>query len=337
MVFTTERFDAAAAADADLADYYGLSVAAFAVDRPDAPPPTFDAAVARLRTPITRVDDQQVWAARGDGRIVGVAVAQVPELGSNNHLSITDIRVHPEWRRRGIGTALLRPVVAELAAAGRPRILGEGLTAGGDGPAWANAVGFTEVNRFVLQVLQVAGTDPDRWLVPVSPGYRLRRWLGSAPEQVVESYARARTAIEDAPSGESTFRFPQWTVEAVRASEAVFRERGVQRQVVAAVDAAGAVAGLTEVEIYPSQPEQVVQQDTAVLPAHRGQGLGRCLKAAMMRWLLAERPDIDRVVTNTAADNSYMINVNHQLGYTTTRTMVDVEADVSRLATWLEQ
>jgi mycothiol synthase len=328
----TERLDPASATDEDLADFHALSVAAFAVDRPDAPPPTYEAMAARLRTPITRMDAQQVWAAREAGRIVGVAIVQAPEPGGNQHLSVADIRVHPRHRRRGIGTDLLRSVLGELRVAGRPRILGEGVTAGGDGAAWATAVGFAEVNRFVLQVLQVAGADPAGWDVPVPAGYTLQRWSAAAPDHLVASYAAARGAMTDAPAGDSTFQFPQWTVDSVRSAEMVYRERGVDRRVVVAVEPAGDVVGVTEVEIYPSQPELVVQQDTVVVPAHRGHGLGRALKAAMMRWLLAERPGIERVVTNTAAANRHMIQVNDQIGYTTTRIMVDVEADVAALA-----
>jgi GNAT superfamily N-acetyltransferase len=329
---STERLNPETATDDDLADYHTLSVAAFAVDRPDAPAPTYEAMAARLRTPITRMDAQKVWVVRRAGRIVAVATAQAPEPGGNEHLSVTDIRVHPRHRRGGIGTALLRSVLGDLRAAGRRRILGEGVTAGGDGAAWAAAVGFAEVNRFVLQVLPVAGTDPARWDVPVPAGYRLERWSAAAPDRLVASYAAARGAMADAPPGESTFQFPQWTVQSVRAAESVYRERKVGRWVVAAVGPTGGVVGVTEVEIYPGQPELVVQQDTVVVPAHRGHGLGRSLKATMMRWLLVERPGIDRVVTNTAAENSHMIHVNDQLGYATTRTMVDVEADVAALA-----
>jgi RimJ/RimL family protein N-acetyltransferase len=165
--------------------------------------------------------------------------------------------------------------------------------------------------------------------VPVPAGYRLERWSAAAPDRLVASYAAARSAMTDAPAGDSTFQFPQWTVDSVRSAETVCRERGVDRPVVVAVEPAGNVVGVTEVEIYPGQPELVVQQDTVVVPAHRGHGLGRALKAAMMRWLLTERPGIGQVVTNTAAANRHMIQVNDQIGYTTTRIMVDVEADVA--------
>ncbi len=75
------------------------------------------------------------------------------------------------------------------------------------------------------------------------------------------------------------------------------------------------VAGLTYLEVYQSRPELAVQQDTAVLPAHRGHGLGLWMKAQNLRWLVAEHPGIRRVRTSAAADNEHMLRVNRQLGF----------------------
>jgi RimJ/RimL family protein N-acetyltransferase len=66
--------------------------------------------------------------------------------------------------------------------------------------------------------------------------------------------------------------------------------------------------------------------------AHRGHGLGVAMKAAMMRWLLADCPELERVITTTAAANTYMINVNLALGYRTVRTLVWTEISRSELA-----
>jgi GNAT superfamily N-acetyltransferase len=325
-------FDVAEASDGDLADYHDLTVAAFAVDRPDAPPLSYDATIARLRTPFTHFLEQRIWSARCAGHIVGIAVVQAPE-GDNEHVAVIDVRVHPRARRQGIGSALLGAVLPDLRIAGRRRVVGEGLTVGGAGPEWARALGFVEVNEYVLQTLRVAEVNPDLWEVPIPVGYEFRRWVGGAPAELLVSYARARSAMADAPAGDSTVHLPSWTPDNVRAAEAVVRARGVERRVVAAVHAGeGAVVGLTEVEVYPTQPDQVVQQDTAVLHEHRGHGLGRSLKCAMMRWLTAEHPGFDRVVTSTAASNAHMIRVNEQVGYVTTRVMVDVEAGVEELA-----
>jgi RimJ/RimL family protein N-acetyltransferase len=125
-------------------------------------------------------------------------------------------------------------------------------------------------------------------------------------------------------------------VDRVRAHEQDLRERGVEQRVVVAVhEATGTVVGLTELELHPNPPDLGFQNDTAVSAAHRGHGLGRFIKAAMVRWLVEERPTIRRIGTSTAADNTFMISVNHQIGFRTVRSMIDVEADLDGLAAYL--
>ncbi|MDR8411765.1 GNAT family N-acetyltransferase [Nonomuraea sp. 3-1Str] len=324
-------FDPDKASDAELRGQYELAIAAFSVDRPDAPKPGYDTFVGRLRAIPPGVGRQRFWAARRQGHLAGLAITQLSRSEDDNSI-VVDVRVHPELRRQGIGTALLRRALGGSSAEGRELIVGRGVTAGGDGEQWIRARGFTVVQRVALQVLRVPEVDPALWEVPVPAGHRLEQWTGAAPDTLVESFARARGAIHDAPVGDSSYRHPHWSVPRVRQAEHDARRRGVEHRAVVVVhEASDAVVGLTELEIFPGMPDTAVQQDTAVLPRHRGRGLGRTVKAAMMRWLLAERPEIRLVVTNVDAGNDYMTRVNHQLGYVTTRIMLTAEAALGAL------
>ena len=176
-------------------------------------------------------------------------------------------------------------------------------------------------------MLAIADVDPALWEVHAA-GYRLQRWLGAAPEEILASYAHARNAIQDATQGNLTYEVPKWTSERVREDEDEHRRDGIEQWVVVAVhESTGEVVGTTEIEVHPAAPDKGFQAWTAVTREHRGHGLGRCMKAAMMRWLPPERPLILRVSTNTGADNVNMIRTNHAVGYTTVRTMLTVEID----------
>jgi hypothetical protein len=87
----------------------------------------------------------------------------------------------------------------------------------------------------------------------------------------------------------------------------------------------------TEMTGFPEQAAVTFQQDTAVIAGFRGHGLGRAMRAVMMRMLATERPRLERVETTTAADNNYMIKVNHELGYVTTRSVATMEAAISEV------
>ncbi|HYS36734.1 MAG TPA: hypothetical protein VEO01_14015 [Pseudonocardiaceae bacterium] len=108
-------------------------------------------------------------------------------------------------------------------------------------------------------------------------------------------------------------------MDRVRRVEADYRERGIEYRTVVAVDAHGQVAGLTELEARPVQPERLMQGDTAVLAAHRGHRLGLAMKAAMLRWFTADKVEAELVSTFTGASNTHMADVNHRLGFETVR------------------
>lgn len=262
--------------------------------------------------------------ARRDGEVVGTAAVALP-TGVNARLGVGQIRVPPPHRRQGIGTALLNALMTELRARGRDTIETGFVTKDSDGERWARARGFRIGADRVLQQLTIAEVEPDRWDVPAPPGYRAVRWIGETPEGLLASVASTRQFINDAPSWGLVARSPVWTSALVREREAEARAAGVEQRVVAAVDvASGEVVALTELPLYPDEPVTTRQEDTVVAPAYRGHGLGRFVKAHMLRWLVADRPAFERIDTQTGAVNEHMIRVNEQLGFVIARRMVAV-------------
>jgi GNAT superfamily N-acetyltransferase len=54
---------------------------------------------------------------------------------------------------------------------------------------------------------------------------------------------------------------------------------------------------------------------TTVSRPHRGHRLGLLVKTAMLEWLAAAEPKLERIQTGNAADNEHMIAVNDALGF----------------------
>ncbi len=305
-------------ADASLAELdacFRLEQAAAAVDRADEPAPTREAAIARLTRPPVPDRRRLHWLARTAAGSDPIGIAQLMLLGEQaSDLAAFDITVDPEHRRRGVGNALLRAVAR--AASDRHALLIEGITDGSAGQAWATAQGFCVAQRTITLTLDLATVDHARWRVRAAPGYRLASWTGSSPDDLLDSYARARNAISEAPHGDMSFTEPEWTAERVRAEERAAHARGCQLMVVIAVHEASAeVAGLTYLEVHRHQPELAIQQDTAVLAMHRGHGLGAWMKAANLVRLTTDCPRVTHVRTSNATDNAHMLRVNRQVGF----------------------
>ncbi|MET8759465.1 GNAT family N-acetyltransferase [Lentzea sp. NPDC004782] len=324
-------FDVHKATEADFTAYYRVAAASQEIDRPDEPPATCDDIVNRLKNPFVGFGAELIWIAYEHDNPVAIVTSDLPE-DANSHIAVCYITVHPQERRRGIGTEVLRGILAVLRAQHRTLVEGWELSKGGPGELWARAIGFDVANTMYVQSLTFADVDHSRWDIPAPDGYHLQQWSEPAPQDLITSYARARTAAEDVPGGESTYRPPTWTPERVRKTEAEFEKKGIEHRVVVAVDnVTGEVAGLTEIERYSHRPLIGFQRDTAVLAAHRGRGLGAAMKAHMLRWLIADHPDTEKIISGTNELNIHMRRVNAQMGFTTTRVVTTVHQNISVL------
>jgi mycothiol synthase len=311
------RFIGAQASEDELRQCYELYAENVRLTFPGFPPQPLAGYAATLRAGhLAGVGPRHAWAAWEGDRLIGLGLVVYPEQHTPDW-AMPRVFVDRSHRRRGIGTALLRELVADARARGRTTLGSDQVRLGTEAEQWAIASGFVNTLSNCWQMLHVADVDQALWEVPVPARFRLERWAGAAPESLVSAFAAARNAIADAPHGESSFRMSEWTVERVRQAEADLRDAGDDSWFVVAVDEeTGAVAALTGMVLRPGRVDLCWQRDTAVVARFRGLGLGRSVKAAMMRGLLAEFPDLGRIVTNTAADNAYMIRVNEQIGYT---------------------
>lgn len=282
------------------------------------------AATARSGSPSLPVDqfsdqfpDQFAlhWSAWEGERLIGFAgVSLVDQDGTV--VAVPRVDVVSDRRRHGVGTALLRRLVAATQVRGCVTLVADAVRIGSAGSLWAGQVGFRIAQEFSWQMLHIRDTDSVRWQVPTPTGYRIEYWTGAAPDPLVAAFASARNAIGDSPLGDTTLVHPTWTVDRIRRIEAEIAAEGDEVHCVVAVHGqSGAVAAFTELLLDPRRPALSWQRDTAVVRAHRGLGLARAIKAAMLCRLTAETSGLDRVITSTAAENAAMRRVNEQLGY----------------------
>lgn len=319
---------------ADAAALHRLLADAAALDRPDDPPPTVEEVAGRLRT--HRGDRRSLrWVVRAGDRLTGHLVLMLPGV-DNPQLALFFVTVHPDARRRGVATALLREAVRTVAADGRRSLVGEAWD-GTPGEAFCRGHGFRPVSTERVSLLRLAAVDwPDVEAAAAAahPGYRLERWTGHCPEDLLGSYGRAKAAMNDAPTGDMDMTGRTYSPEVLREDEAAFRAEGKELRVVLAVhEASGEVAGLTEVAVGATP--RADQEDTAVVPAHRGHGLGLWVKADLLVRLRAERPGVTEILTGNATGNAHMLAINERLGFRPYQALTEWQAPVPDLVSRL--
>ncbi|WP_244905318.1 GNAT family N-acetyltransferase [Streptomyces agglomeratus] len=315
---------------AEAAAWHQVVAASMAHDLPGVPAPDPGQVHAQLTQPALG-SHRLIWLATGaDGGPVGIAGLRVFTSPGQEHLSELELHVDPAHRRLGIGSLLLAEVVAACHAENR-RSLIAAAAADSPGEAFSERRGFSRaltLDHLLLRLDELPDADQPLTSDTAPPGYRLAGWTGTVPDEFADAFASAKTAMNDMPVGDMDYGSVAWDADRVRAMAKVIADRGDTLLTLAAVHDDGTMAGYTEVLLPQGSGPRAQQYDTAVVPAHRGHGLGVWVKTAMVRRLRAEHPDVVEIETDNAEDNVHMLAVNHRLGYRSYRRTLEFQLDL---------
>ncbi|WP_322921619.1 GNAT family N-acetyltransferase [Nocardioides renjunii] len=291
-------------------------------DRPHALTTTLGAFEATATAASTYV--ARTWLQAVDGsEVLGVAELELP-LTENLDVAWCEVGVLPGRRRRGAGRALWDAVVERSRAAGRTRVGGEvsvDVDVAGAGHAFATAMGAVERHRedHLLARLPVPAT-------PIDPDYEVVTWRGRCPDEHRGAYLAMRNQMNaDVPTGELDLETTVLDDERLAASE-----RGLMKaydvRVAAARRRSDGTFGGYSLLFVPHGEDYGWQDDTLVMPEHRGHRLGAALKSANYAGL----PDHVGVVhTWTTPDNTAMHRTNTTLGFRVVEHMYEMEASIA--------
>lgn len=292
-------------------------------------------ATRRVRLQPTAYSRGRDWVAvtetmEGGQMIVGHASVLLP-LQENLSQAYVNLSVHPAHRGQGIGTALLeQAALPAVREEGRPSttLWGE-VPADGDphDPAqpWnriAAHLGLSSKNIAIARAcdlpvppatLEQAETEAARKL----GGYRVELWEDTIPEEHLEAYGVLLHQLDlDDPDGDLDHEAAEYTPERIRALEKRRRESGTRVLTAVAIAPDGTVAGNSEIHWNATAgTTRGWQENTLVMPAHRGHRLGLAMKAATHRRISEIAPDLQVLITWNSATNPWMIAVNETLGY----------------------
>lgn len=246
-------------------------------------------------------------------------------------------RVLPPHRRRGIGSSLLHHMEEYAQAGGRTTLQSSPRWSMAYGPEGAGAPGveFARKHGYGLKLVEAKRrlTLPvriellDQLDARVDPAYSIRAFAGPIPEDLVAGWAELEASLPaEAPSGDlDSDEFPA-SVEAVRDGERVLAESGQVKFNAVALGPSGEAVGYTDIVVrIVGSDDPAEQWGTLVRRAHRGHGLGYGLKAAVLRLLQEQRPDVASTVTSNALSNAAMVAVNDRIGYEIVEFLGDVQ------------
>jgi len=254
------------------------------------------------REPITVAETKrrlarQPWrlyvVAEQDGRILGCGFAGRSDSIGRAFLAV---RVLPDWRRQGLGTALLdrvQPHAADLDAT-----IVQGRVAADDEGSlkWVLKRGFVEVGRDVELIRQLGDESPAVSL----KGIVIKELT---PPDHGAIYAVAVECWPDMPMPEPMPAPPyeDWALEELR-GPVVFGAFDGDRMV-----------GYAALVTRPASPEVLEHGFTAAVRSHRGRGIATALKRRQLAWAVGH--GYRELVTYTQEGNEPMRAINEKLGY----------------------
>ncbi len=233
-----------------------------------------------------------------DGTDVGCGIAAPSNFGGR---AFCAARVLAPYRRRGVGTALLRAVAEHGRSLGREGV-NAFVHADDDGAiAFARGFGLEETDYQLEQLRSVSVVEP----APDPPtGVELVALTGRREELLRAAWdAVALAGYDDMPlPGPVTYRLETWLREEATRPDGSF----------VAVEG-GTIVGYAGLIEHANGPATAEHGLTTVRRDRRRCGIGRALKEAQLHW--ASLTGVLELVTWTQKGNEGMQALNRSLGY----------------------
>lgn len=284
---------------------------------PEDPPPVAESGAQELGM-VGEDDAARLVLARLKGRLVGRAKLDY-SLTQNTGQVFVHVLVHPTERRRGAGTALAERAGLLALELGCGVYITATSSRSPQGETFAARLGAKSALVMITSELHLEGLDQAQlrgWMRrPAQDAYALH-CFSRIPEHEFGRVAQVMEVMNTAPRGDLEFEDWKITPAMVRRWQEMTEASGEKRLLYAAEHLkSGELVGYTEVFWHPERAALVFQGATGVRPDHRGQGLGKWLKAAVLLDLPGNFPGAERVRTGNADSNAAMLGINRALGF----------------------
>jgi mycothiol synthase len=299
-------------------------------------PQPIESYIAFARALPSDFDDHAWLVQAADGTSVAAGFCWSHAAGDPRAMEC-DVLVRPDYRRQGIGSRLLAAICAATCGEGRSLLTWSTFGTVPAGAAFSRRVGARvgRVNRTSELVLaDVDWRAIENWASASrarSLGYRLEEVDGAFPWQLRADAATFHHIMQTAPNEDLDGSDVTIDTRFVAELDQALAKAGRTRWTIFVRAADGTCVGGTEVTFEPGDPGTVVQQSTGIDPGHRGLGLARWVKAAMLDRIRRQRPEGVRIRTENAGSNAPMLAINSALGFRITSTRTEWQAEASGL------
>ncbi len=303
--------------------YFEYNEAVFRHQHPDDPLPNREAVIQRQKADMADFDVTRWLAYLPEGKIVGWSGSGVfsktaSSYEQNKHIAQMNIVTHPDYYRKGIGTALLKVVAQHAQDLGKTTF--EVYTNYDSGRFFLERYGgklSLEGSESRLNFEDVDWKLMQKW-VDEGPkraeGVTIESFF-HCPEEIIDEYCEMYTRISHlVPIGEVETQV-DIDRELRRKIEKQHKDAGQIFYTLISREKDGRISGMTEIILDPRESHRIEQELTGVLSKYRGRGLGKWLKAQMLFYIKENYPNAKYIITDNADENAPMLSINERMGF----------------------
>ncbi len=114
-----------------------------------------------------------------------------------------------------------------------------------------------------------------------------------------------------------------------RKMESDLSASGNIRYTAVAIAPSSNVTGISEIIYNPAEKVIAKQSLTGVAQDHRGKGLGKWLKASLLKFIAKKHPEIQFITTGNASTNEAMLSINNRLGFKKYRDYANIQFEIT--------
>lgn len=325
--------------------YFEFTEAISLEENPDDPLPNREQSIKNQKTDYPHFTTARWLAYNEEKKIVGWAgmgyhQTTASDFDQNGHLGQARVTVAKDFRRRGIGSQLLKQIIHRFLETGYVTLIQTGSDTP-SGNAFCAFLGGAKTiegaeNRFYLS--EIKWELMEEWRhdgKTRSPNSTLEQYQ-IIPDDIIEEFTTLYSdLLNQQPLGEMESR-AKITPDSWREDTEIRRKLGTQHHILLTKEADGGISGLTDIFYNPSNPHCLQQGLTGVRPEFRGRGLGKWLKAEMIMFIRRVFPDVKYISTGNADINAPMLSINTRMGYKRYKRGTGYKFKVEKLAKRLQ-
>lgn len=259
-----------------------------------------------------------------DGKIIGRSYVsfyteKAAAYENSKHIANIFIDMHSEYRRKGIGTYLLK-LVAKKANDNDVTIFQSDYILDCSGKFCAkfgfNIASDRSLSRLYLKNINWESLEKWSDNKAQNEGVTLE-FFETVPEEYLEEFCKVYTECgKMAPDYDGDYSATeQITPESTRRDEEHCRKNNYVHINVISREKDGKISGVSDLGYDKGNPSVIYQGLTGVLVPYRKRGLGKWLKSAMLFYLNEHNSKASYIETGNNKKNVAMLTINDQMGY----------------------